>query len=95
MPFQWGFDQATERWVLLEPFETDDDLEKSYVDENGNHRADHRDRCRGKSVNVTRLETKIPPQIGPGSEESNVEDLVQTEYSTKRYPWQRRRPAAT
>lgn len=62
-PFEWGYDADNEQWVLLEPEVTDDDLFKSFVDENGTARADHRDRCTGGvAVNVTRLRQKIPPK---------------------------------
>ena len=57
--FQWGFCDG--QWVPLEPSKTHDDLDKTYVDEFGDLRADHRDRhSGGASVNVTRLEQKVP-----------------------------------
>jgi hypothetical protein len=67
-PFEWGWDDGNDRWVLLEPVGTDDDLHKSFVDENGNYRADHRDRCNGgvPTVTVQRLRQLIPPgEEGP------------------------------
>lgn len=61
-PFEWGFDQNHGRWIPLEPRDTDRDLDKTFVDEHGNLRADHRDRCRGETVNVTRLTKKVPAE---------------------------------
>lgn len=59
--FDWGWDSVTERWVPLEPVATHDDLQKSFVDETGLLRADHRDRHAGISgVNVMRLGKKVP-----------------------------------
>lgn len=56
--FQWGFCDG--RWVPLEPAQTHDDMDRTYVDERGELRADHRDRHPGGgSVNVTRLERKV------------------------------------
>lgn len=55
--FQWGFVDG--KWVPLEPVETHDDLDKTYVDENGVLRADHRDRHGTQSVNVMRLDQKV------------------------------------
>ena len=61
----WGFDGAHNRWVPLEPVATQDDLPRTFLDENGVLRADHRDRHkRGASgVNVTRLDKKIPAKL--------------------------------
>jgi hypothetical protein len=61
-PMDWGFDNVTGRWVPLEPLNNDGDLAKTFVDENGVLRADHRDRCRGTSINVTRLTKKVPAE---------------------------------
>lgn len=62
--FQWG--RSDDRWILLEPIETHDDLDRSYVDENGELRADHRDRHPGgASVNVERLDRKIKAEDAP------------------------------
>jgi hypothetical protein len=58
---EWGFDSVTGRWIPLEPIATHDDLPRTFVDENGVLRADHRDRHRPGSVNVTRLEKKVQP----------------------------------
>jgi hypothetical protein len=56
--FDWGFCDG--RWVPLEPVETHDDLDRTYVDEDGELRADHRDRhSGGRSVNVARLDRKV------------------------------------
>lgn len=54
----WGnFDG---RWVPLEPIDRHADLDRTYVDENGELRADHRDRHPGgRSVNVQRLDRKV------------------------------------
>ena len=55
---QWGFCDG--RWVPLEPVKSHDDLDRTYVDENGELRADHRDRHDGQaSVNVVRLDSKV------------------------------------
>lgn len=56
--FQWGLCDG--KWVLLEPVESHDDLDRTFIDENGELRADHRDRHPGGgSINVQRLERKI------------------------------------
>lgn len=61
--FEWGWDHESDRWVLLEPIDSDNDMFKSFIDENGIARADHRDRCSGGvTVAVTRLISKIPPE---------------------------------
>jgi hypothetical protein len=74
MLFQWG--RCGDDWVLLEPVETHDDLDKSYLDENGAPRADHRDRHDGvPAVNVTRLARKIKADIVPDDQtETNPGD---------------------
>lgn len=72
--FQWGFCDG--RWVPLEPIDTHDDLDKSYVDENGVGRADHRDRHDSEqlaSVNVTRLDRKIPAAIEPEEDDEDYD----------------------
>src|SRR5215469_8393006 len=77
MPFEWGWDAEGDRWVLLEPIATDADLSKSFVDENGVNRADHRDRCGGGiTVSVTRLRKKIPPEVV--IEEPECEEVIET-----------------
>lgn len=60
--FQWGFCDG--KWVPLEPVVSHDDLSRTYVDENGVLRADHRDRHGPdqSSVNVTRLDRKVHPK---------------------------------
>lgn len=56
--FDWGFCDG--KWVPLEPVESHDDLDRTYIDEDGELRADHRDRHpHGRSVNVTRLDAKV------------------------------------
>lgn len=56
--FEWGFHDGA--WVLLEPIATHADLDRTYVDEDGVLRADHRDRHpRGSTVNVERLDRKV------------------------------------
>jgi len=56
--FTWG--NLDGKWVMLEPVETHGDLDRTYVDENGELRADHRDRHPGgSSVNVARLDRKV------------------------------------
>lgn len=63
-PFDWGW--QADRWVMLEPTDRDRDLDRRFVDENGRYRADHRDRCVGESVNVTRLDKAVrPEELGP------------------------------
>ncbi len=59
--FQWGFCDG--KWVPLEPVATHDDMARTYVDENGVLRADHRDKHGPgqSSINVTRLDRKIQP----------------------------------
>jgi hypothetical protein len=64
MPFTWG--NLNGKWVPLEPTETHSDLDRTYVDENGELRADHRDRhSGGASVNISRLDRKIPAEQVP------------------------------
>lgn len=59
MSFTWG--NLDGKWIPLEPVETHGDLDRTYVDEHGELRADHRDRHPGgASVNISRLERKIP-----------------------------------
>lgn len=59
--FQWGFCDG--KWVPLEPAATHDDMVRTYVDEDGVLRADHRDRhAGGSSVNVQRLDQKVKPE---------------------------------
>lgn len=67
--FDWGRDENG-AWVPLEPVETHGDLDRTYVDENGVARADHRDRHEknGSGVNVQRLTTKIPAGIAAENE---------------------------
>lgn len=62
--FDWGFCDG--KWVLLEPIESHDDLDRTYVDENGMLRADHRDRhAGGGTVNVERLTKKVKSEAAP------------------------------
>lgn len=72
--FQWGFCDG--RWVPLEPIATHANLPRTYVDENGELRADHRDRHGpgGSSVNVTRLDRKVfvPSHAPAPSEEDSA-----------------------
>lgn len=60
-PISWGYDASTGRWIPLEPVATHDDLDRTHVDENGELRAEHRQRHDGPSVNVQRLRRKISP----------------------------------
>lgn len=58
--FSWGHDG--ERWVPLVPKGEEGTLDRSYQDENGDLRAEHRAICRGTggpSVRVVRLAKKI------------------------------------
>lgn len=64
-PMDWAWDEITKRWVPLEPEGSDGDLDKSFADENGVLRADHRDRCRGKTINVRRLAKRVPADPTP------------------------------
>lgn len=69
--FQWGRVDGT--WVPLEPVETHDDMDRTYVDENGVLRADHRDRHPGgASVNATRLDVKIPANSAREAQEAEL-----------------------
>lgn len=70
MPFTWG--NLDGKWIPLEPVETHEDLARTYVDENGELRADHRDRHPdGASVNIERLSRKIPAEEVPDVEVDN------------------------
>lgn len=60
LPIEWGFDERTQKWVPLEPEESHGDMQRTFVDENGVLRADHRDRHGNGSVMVTRLDRKVP-----------------------------------
>lgn len=90
-PFQWGF--CDQRWVLLEPTETHADLEKSFVDEDGVPRADHRDRhTQLPSINVTRLSRRLPAEIStePDLDEEDmsvgeVQDMLHNESPLGRF----------
>lgn len=57
--FQWAVDG--DRWVLFVPVGEEGNLDRSYVDENGLLRADHRDICvgGGGTLNAHRLERRI------------------------------------
>lgn len=68
----WGFDLEYGRWIPLEPVATHDDLPRTFCDENGTLRADHRDRHKkdGSGVNVSRLEKKVPAEMA--QEHGNV-----------------------
>jgi hypothetical protein len=50
---------------MLEPESSDGDLAKSFIDENGHERADHKDRHSGgkPALNVQRLEKKKAPKV--------------------------------
>jgi hypothetical protein len=64
-PFEWGYDKKTEKWVMLEPKASDADLAKTFIDENGDERADHRDRHSGgkPALNVERLDKKKAAKV--------------------------------
>jgi hypothetical protein len=64
----WGYDGKSGRFVPLEPLETDMDLDKSFRDENGVLRADHRERCGGMPLHVERLSKKVPAALQPDPE---------------------------
>jgi hypothetical protein len=66
----WGFDPDTQRWVPLEPVETHADLPRSFVDEDGLLRADHRERHGGGATTVTRLRKKVPAEMAEAHGES-------------------------
>lgn len=60
--FQWAL--VDDRWVLLEPIATHNDLDRKYVDEDGILRADHRDRHDDpalRSVVASRLAKRVHP----------------------------------
>jgi hypothetical protein len=55
----WGSVDG-KKWVPLEPIESHDGMDRSFVDENGILRADHRDRHnKNESVSIMRLDKKI------------------------------------
>ena len=77
-PMDWGYDSVTGRWVPLEPIETHMDLQRTFLDENGTLRADHRDRHgEGMTVNVTRLPKKVPAELAEQMTEGAVSQLVE------------------
>lgn len=91
-PMDWGYDSVTQRWIPLESIETHDDLEKSFVDENGILRADHRDRHEGRSgVNVIRLDKKVPAEVLE-KEATSVTPIRRTRKTTKKATAPRRTP---
>lgn len=66
--FEWGQTEDG-RWIPLEPKESDSDLRKTYVDPWGVFRADHRERCSGVPILVTRLKKPVPAeQVNPQPE---------------------------
>lgn len=68
--FEWG--RCDGQWVPLEPQATHDGMDRTYVDENGELRADHRDRHPGGgSVNVARLDRKVKSQDVPEEEKTS------------------------
>lgn len=62
--FDWAWNDRAERWELLEPIGQDGDLHRSFVDANGELRANHRDRHAGgkPTVSVSQLDRPIPPE---------------------------------
>jgi hypothetical protein len=59
--FQWG--RSDDGWIPLEPIESHDGLDRSFQDENGILRADHRVNCTrrgGPAVRVARLAKNVP-----------------------------------
>lgn len=85
LPFEWGFCDG--KWVPLEPLATSVGLPRAYVDEDGELRADHRDRPEhdsggyGEVTNLTRLAHKIKPADlgeGPGGQAGIAADPNRT-----------------
>lgn len=74
--FQWGFCDG--KWVPLEPVESHDDMDRTYVDENGTLRADHRDRHDGNvaSINVMRLDRKVPAWSASNSSTTDLREAT-------------------
>ena len=67
LPIEWGYDEASNRFVPLEPEATDGDMVKTFRDAYGKLRADHRDR-HDKSkptVKITRLDVPVRAKITP------------------------------
>jgi hypothetical protein len=64
-PMDWSWDETTKRYVPLEPVGLDGDLDKTFVTPEGELRADHRDRCRGTTITVTRLSRRVPADPVP------------------------------
>jgi hypothetical protein len=73
---QWAW--IGDSWAPLEPITTHDDLDRTYMDENGVLRADHRDRHEQHytSVNAVRLRKKVPGQklANPAEEQRITEE---------------------
>lgn len=56
-PIDWCTQDG--KWIPLEPIASHGDLDRSFVDEDGILRADHRDRHRRPAVVITRLDKKV------------------------------------
>jgi len=83
--FVWGYNEETNRWVPLVPVEEQKDKERSYVDEDGTLRADHRETCindSGRVVKVTRLAKHIPAAM---AEEHNSEIVAAVTKTKSRF----------
>lgn len=81
--FQWGRVDGT--WVPLEPVTTHDGMDRTYVDENGVLRADHRDRhSGGASVNAIRLDVKVPADKAAEVEQAEVGPVASVKRRMKR-----------
>lgn len=66
---EWAYDEATSKWVPLEPVATQGDLARTHVDLNGELRADHRLRHGGgNAITVTRLRQAVPAEMAAGNE---------------------------
>lgn len=65
--FNWAYDEDKDRWVLLEPVALHSDLDRTYVDAEGELRADHRDRHQGgkSSPTVHRLQRRVKAEEVP------------------------------
>jgi hypothetical protein len=65
--FDWG--KQDDKWVLLEPVASHAGMDRVYVDENGELRADHRDRHPGgKTLNVASLDRRVKAEDAPEEE---------------------------
>jgi hypothetical protein len=62
--FDWGWDSQLDRWVPLEKADSEflSEMPRRFLDDNGDLRADHRDRCGGRRVEIKRLNQPVQPE---------------------------------